>query len=260
MILDTIVTATKKRVEEAKGSNPLAAMKQKAEAMPKCDFRFARALRGEDLSFICEVKKASPSKGLISADFPYLDIARDYAAGGAAAISVLTEPDFFQGSNQYLSEIKEAVDIPLLRKDFIIDEYQIYEAKVIGADAVLLICAILDTDTIGRYREICDCLGLCALVEAHNVREVEGALASGARIIGVNNRDLRTFNVDIHTCVNLRLLVPPDIIFIAESGIRTPEDIDILRRVGVDAVLIGEALMKSGDRQAALRQLKGGGA
>jgi len=259
MILERIVAATQKRVEAAKVEIGLEEMKQKALAMPQGSFRFAGALQGKDIAFICEVKKASPSKGLIAEDFPYLDIAREYEKGGAAAISVLTEPDFFRGNNLYLSEIKNAVEIPLLRKDFIIDEYQLYEAKVIGADAALLICAILDRETIRRYIEICDNMGLDALVEAHDVWEVEAALSAGAKIIGVNNRDLKTFEVDIKTCLALRPLVPEKVIFVAESGIRTAEDIEILRRSGVNAALIGETLMKSHDRVAALRQMKGGG-
>lgn len=258
MILEKIVATTQKRVEAAKAEISLEEMRQKAGAMPQGTCRFGKALRGKDIAFICEVKKASPSKGLIAADFPYLDIAREYEKGGAAAISVLTEPDFFRGNNLYLSEIKNAVEIPLLRKDFIIDEYQLYEAKVIGAEAALLICAILDRETLKRYIGICDRLGLDALVEAHDALEVKAALSAGAKIIGVNNRDLKTFEVDIRTCLALRPLVPENVLLVAESGIGTAEDIDMLRQAGVDAVLIGEALMKSYDRVAALRQLKGG--
>jgi indole-3-glycerol phosphate synthase len=194
---------------------------------------------------------------VISEDFPYLDIAREYEAAGACAISVLTEPDFFQGSNRYLSEISQQVKVPLLRKDFTIDEYQIYEAKVIGADAVLLICALLDTDTIRHYVEICNNLGLSALVEANTAQEVESAVAADAKIIGVNNRNLKTFEVHLETCTALRPLVPDGVLFVAESGIQTAEDIAILRQAGVDAVLIGETLMRSNDKSTALQNLRG---
>jgi indole-3-glycerol phosphate synthase len=228
---------------------------------PENPFAFEQALARKQaagaIAFICEVKKASPSKGVIAADFPYIEIARDYQAAGADAISVLTEPDYFQGSNDYLTEIKEQVTIPVLRKDFIIDAIQIYEASLIGADAILLICSILDTDTIREYLEIADALGLSALVEAHDEAEVEQALAAGARVIGVNNRNLKTFEVDLQNSIRLRQLVPPEILFVSESGIRTAEDIAKLRENGTNAVLIGETLMRSGDKKAALDQLRG---
>ncbi|NLT13738.1 MAG: indole-3-glycerol phosphate synthase TrpC, partial [Clostridiales bacterium] len=218
---------------------------------------FETALKKPGLSFICEIKKASPSSGIIAADFPYLDIARDYERAGADAISVLTEPVYFLGRSEYLKEIREHVSIPVLRKDFIIDDYQLYEARVIGADAVLLICTLLDTKLLRRYLHVCDELGLSALVEAHNETEIQSALSAGARIIGVNNRDLKTFEVDLGNCMCLRPLVPKDIIFVAESGIKTPEDIEILRNAGVDAVLIGETLMRSPDKKAVIKKLKG---
>lgn len=214
-----------------------------------------RALEAPGVSLICEVKKASPSKGLISPDFPYLDIARDYAAAGAAAISCLTEPDYFLGDDRYLQEIAAAVPIPVLRKDFTLYDYQIYEAKVLGAGAVLLICALLDTDTLRRYIEICDTLGLSALVEAHDHREIAGALAAGARVIGVNNRNLKDFTVDVHNSSRYRALVPAGIRFVSESGITTPADIEVLRQNGTDAALIGEALMRAPNRRAAVEAL-----
>jgi indole-3-glycerol phosphate synthase len=220
-------------------------------------FPFEAILRKPGLSFICEVKKASPSKGIIAADFPYLDIARDYELAGADAISVLTEPDYFLGCTDYLTDIRKHVGIPLLRKDFIIDDYQLYESKLIGADAVLLICALLDTETLRQCLSICDDLGLSALVEAHDETEVRSALSAGARIIGVNNRDLKTFEVDLGNCIRLRPLVPKDILFVAESGIKTADDINILHNAGIDAVLIGETLMRSSDKKAALNALRG---
>ena len=245
MILETIAAAAKKRVEAAKKTIPLEEMRRRALALPKGDFRFHQALHKNGVSFICEVKKASPSKGLIAPDFPYMDIAREYEAAGADAISVLTEPEFFLGSDAYLAEISQAVDIPVLRKDFTVDEYQLYEAKVIGADAVLLICALLDTRTIQKYIAICEALGLSALVEAHTEEEVSSALEAGAKIIGVNNRNLKTFEVDLNTCLQLRPLVPEQIVFVAESGIKSGADVERLKKAGVDAVLIGETLMRS---------------
>ena len=218
---------------------------------------FERALAAERISFICEVKRASPSKGLIAPDFPYLEIARSYEEAGASAISCLTEPFYFQGRDRYLSEIAAAVSLPVLRKDFTVDPYMIYEAKALGAAAVLLICAILDDAELAAYLELARELGLSALVEAHTEHEVERALKSGARVIGVNNRDLQTFQVDITTSVRLRKLVPPDRLYVSESGIVTPADVAALRQNGTDAVLIGETLMRSPDRRAALAALRG---
>jgi indole-3-glycerol phosphate synthase len=260
MILDQIVAATAKRVAALKETTTLDGLKSQAKRS-KNPFAFEKALARKqaagEIAFICEVKKASPSKGVIAADFPYLEIARDYQAAGADAISVLTEPDFFQGANDYLTEIKAQVSIPVLRKDFIIDAIQIYEASLIGADAILLICAILTTAQIKEYLGIADALGLSVLVEAHDEAEVKQALAAGARIIGVNNRNLKTFQVDLQNSIRLRQLVPPEILFVSESGIRTAEDIAKLRENGTNAVLIGETLMRSGDKQGALDQLRG---
>lgn len=266
MILEKIAHSTRKRVECAKKKVSVEELKSRifynGKTRPfhnRGNFAFERALRNEGISFICEVKKASPSKGIISPYFPYLEIAESYEKAGANAVSVLTEPEFFEGSDIYLKEISETVSIPVLRKDFIIDEYQIYESKVIGADAVLLICALLDTKTLKKYIGICDQLGLSALVEAHTEEEVLSAINAGARMIGVNNRNLRTFEVDIQNCLTLRKLVPENIIYVAESGIQTPEDIELLKNAGVDAVLIGEALMRSADKQAMLSYLRGCG-
>lgn len=259
MILDNIAASVRKRLEAQKKLVPLDEVKNLAQADIKRSFSFEKALRSGGMSFICEIKRASPSKGHIVSAFPYLQIAEDYEAAGADAISVLTEPDYFLGSAAYLKEIRARVSLPLLRKDFIVDEYQIYESKIIGADAILLICALLDADTLKKYLELSRALGLSALVEAHDAEEVKMAVSAGARIIGVNNRNLKTFEVDIHNCLGLRPLVPNDILFVAESGIKTATDIDTLRKAKVDAVLIGETLMRSEDKKAALEKLRGGG-
>ena len=258
MILDKIVAATKTRVEEAKFQKSLEETRQEAVSSPRRGiFPFEKALKKDGISFICEIKKASPSKGIISNDFKYIETAKEYEEGGADAISVLTEPDFFMGKDQYLTEIKKNVNTPLLRKDFIIDSYQIFEAKNIGASAILLICAILDFDTLKEFMKISYTLGLSCLVETHDEKEIETALNAGARIIGVNNRNLKNFEVDINNSVKLRKLVPDDKIFVSESGIKTKEDIDILRWHKADAVLIGEELMKSGDIKRKISELKG---
>ena len=258
MILDKIVAATKIRVEKAKAVKSPEETRKEAIYMPRREsFIFEKALKKNDMSFICEVKKASPSKGIISQDFRYIDIAKKYESAGADAISVLTEPDFFLGSNKYLTEIKNAVKIPVLRKDFIIDRYQIFEAKNIGADAILLICAILDFYALKEFMTTARDLGLSCLVEAHDEKEVETALKADAGIIGINNRNLKNFEVDINNSIKLRKLVPEDKIFVSESGIKTKEDIDALRWSKVDAVLIGEELMKSGNVKQRLRELRG---
>lgn len=258
MILDTIAEKTRERVKIRKQTVPLEQLRKEAEQLsPDTGFPFERALGKEELSFICEVKKASPSKGLIAPDFPYLQIAGEYEAAGASAISVLTEPEFFLGSDQYLKEIVGKVSIPVLRKDFTVDAYMIYEAKLLGAAAVLLICAILKEEELKSYLALADSLGLSALVEAHDRQEVEMALRCGARIIGVNNRDLKTFQVDITNSVRLRKLVPADILFVSESGMKTAQDIQILRENGTNAVLIGETLMRSPDKRRELDILRG---
>ncbi len=262
MILDTIAQSTRERVARAKQIVPFDVVREKALALAKAEpqenrFRFEAALKGSDIAFICEVKKASPSKGVIAEDFPYVRIARDYEQAGAAAISVLTEPQYFLGNDAYLTEIRRAVTLPVLRKDFTVDDYQIYEAKVIGADSVLLICALLDTSTLRRSLTVCETLGLSAIVEAHTEGEVQSALNAGARIVGVNNRNLKTFEVNIETSLRLRALVPPEVLFIAESGIKTAQDIARLRDAGVNAALVGETLMRSPDKRAMLNALKG---
>lgn len=258
MILETIAQANVKRYNDIQAQTPLEKVKKQALSM-NCDtdFPFEQALRKDGMSFICEVKKASPSKGVIAEDFPYVEIAKDYEKSGASAISVLTEPQWFKGENAYLEEISKDVSIPLLRKDFTVCEYQIYEAKLIGASAVLLICSLLDTETIREWIKTCDTLGLSALVEAHTEDEVKSAVSAGARIIGVNNRNLRDFTVDITNSIRLRSLVPSEILFVAESGIKTRADIAELENAGVNGVLIGETLMRSKDKKAMLDELNG---
>lgn len=257
-ILDTIAEYAMQRVAEAKKILPLEEVKKKALAMDcNTGFPFEKALAANDISFICECKKASPSKGLIAEDFPYLSIAKEYEAAGASCISVLTEPKWFLGSNEYLKEITDAVSIPCIRKDFTVDEYMIYEAKLLGASAVLLICSLLSTDALKKYIEICDQLGLSALVEAHDEEEIASAIKAGARIIGVNNRNLKNFSVDVNNSGRLRSLVPENILFVAESGIKSRADVEALEQAHVDAVLIGETLMRAADKKAMLNELKG---
>ena len=258
MILEEIAARTVQRVAEEKAAVPLSEMKKRAEALDaNTGFPFRKALSGDEISFISEVKRASPSKGLIAPDFPYLDIARDYERAGASAISCLTEPFWFKGRDEYLAEISNAVKIPVLRKDFTVDEYMIYQAKTLGASAVLLICSILSKEQLSEYLGIAHSLGLSALVEAHDEDEVRTALSVGAGIIGVNNRNLRTFTVDINNSARLRKLVPPEVLFVSESGIKTAADIEALRSNGTNAVLIGETLMRSPDKKAALDELRG---
>lgn len=257
-ILDELARHAFERVGAAKTRLSAIEIKSRALSLPKGDLRFKKALGGEDIAFICEVKKASPSKGVIAEDFPYLQIALDYEKAGAAAISCLTEPHWFLGSDEYLREIAENVKIPVLRKDFTVDEYMIYEAKLLGASAVLLICSILSEAQLSEYLALARSLGLSALVEAHNEAEIETAVKIGAEIIGVNNRDLKSFSVDTGNSAHLRDLVPRDRIFVSESGIKTASDVAGLRKIGVDAVLIGETLMRAPDKKAKLDELRGG--
>ena len=258
MILDKIIEATKIRVAQEKQVESPEAVKAAALALPSdTGFPFEAALRQQDFNFICEVKKASPSKGIIAEHFPYLDIAKEYEVAGAAAISVLTEPDFFKGDKKYLQEIASTVKIPVLRKDFIIDEVQIYQAKVWGASAILLICACLDVSTLTKFRELADSLGLSSLVEAHDEHEVQMAIDCGARIIGVNNRNLKDFTVDVQNSVRLRNLVQDDVIFVSESGLETPEDIQVLRDNNIGVALMGETFMRSPNKVEKLAYLYG---
>lgn len=256
-ILEQLADSARERVEQAKKNVSREKIMRLAMSLPKGEFAFEKALRIPELSFICECKKASPSKGVIDWDFPYLQIAREYEMAGADALSVLTEPRWFLGSNRFLQEIASQVSIPCLRKDFTVDDYMIYEAKLLGASAILLICSILSEEQLREYLAICDALGMSALVEAHDKEEVETALKAGARIIGVNNRNLKDFSVDTGNSQKLRAMIPRDVLFVSESGIRCAEDVEKLRTIGTDAVLIGEILMRAEDKQAMLRKLRG---
>ena len=256
-ILDTIAAYARERVARDKEKLPPEEMRElAAQGGPASGRAFQDALRRDGLSFLCEVKKASPSKGLISPDFPYLDIARAYEAAGADCISCLTEPKWFLGSDEIFQTIRQAVSTPMIRKDFTVDEYQIYQAKVMGANAVLLICALLDTQTIARYLSVCHDLGLAALVEAHDGAEIASAVSAGARIIGVNNRNLKDFSVDFSNAARLRDLIPPECVYVAESGVSSPEDAAALKAIGADAALVGEMLMRAQDKGAMLAALR----
>lgn len=259
-ILDQLAVSARERVNEARRKLPFEQLRKQAlspTASKSERFAFENALKKPGLSFICECKKASPSKGLIAPDFPYLQIAREYEEAGADCISVLTEPKWFLGSDGNLREIADAVKIPCLRKDFTVDEYMICEAKVLGASAVLLICSILEEEQMKEYIGLCDELGLSALAEAHDEAEVETALRAGARMIGVNNRNLRDFSVDTANSTRLRKLIPQDVLFVSESGVHSAEDVAALSEIGADAVLVGEALMRAADKKAKLRELRG---
>lgn len=260
MILDKIACATRRRLDAAMKAVPADEMARRAEESPRLSgFPFEAALRGSDLRFICEIKRASPSKGLIAAEFHPCEIARAYERAGAAAISVLTEPEFFLGSLDHLLEARAASTLPILRKDFVLDAYQLYEARAAGASAVLLICALLEAPNLRDLIALADRLGLSALVEAHDEGEVDKALSAGARVVGVNNRDLQTFQVDLNVSLRLRNRVPSAVIFVAESGISAPEDVKRLREAGIDAALVGEALMRALDPASALQALRGDG-
>lgn len=255
-ILTRIANRTRERIAKEEQEIPVEVLKEKIAAMPSAP-DFYKALKKDGMSFICEVKKASPSKGVIAEDFPYTEIAMDYEKAGAVAISCLTEPFWFMGLDRYVEEIAGKVSIPILRKDFTINEYMIYQARAMGASAVLLICAILTDEELKGYRELAESLGMHALVETHDEEEIKRAVDSGAKIIGVNNRDLRTFTVDVNTSLRLKKLVPDDKVFVSESGIKTPEDVKKLYDNHTDAVLIGETLMRADDKKAMLDNLKG---
>lgn len=256
-ILEQLARHAQERTEQAKSKTSFEEIKRQALNLPKGDFAFENALKGKDIAFICECKKASPSKGLIAPYFPYLEIAKEYQEGGADCLSVLTEPKWFLGSSQYLKDIAANVSLPCLRKDFTVDPYMIYEAKLLGAAAVLLIVSILTQEELKHYINICDELGLSALVEAHDQFELEQALNAGARIVGVNNRNLKDFSVDTDNSRRLRELVPKEVLFVSESGVSGAEDVKRLRDIGADAVLIGESLMRAPDKKAKLAELRG---
>ena len=256
-ILDQLAAHARERVAADMEENCLDVMRELALQGGRGDgAAFLSALQKPGLSFICEVKRASPSKGLIAKEFPYLDIAKEYEAAGADAVSCLTEPKWFLGSDDIFREIRSEIKTPMLRKDFTVDEYQIFQAKVMGADAVLLICAILDTKTVAKYLELCDALGLAALVEAHDEAEIRSAVSAGAKIIGVNNRNLKDFSVDFSNAARLRDLIPPTCVYVAESGVSKPEDAAALRSIGADAVLMGEVLVRARDKAALLAQMR----
>ena len=256
-ILEQLADYARERTEQGKRKRSLEELKKQALSLPDKKFEFENAIKRPGLSFICECKKASPSRGIIVHDFPYVQIAKEYEAAGAECISVLTEPKWFLGSNEYLKRIAGAVSVPCLRKDFTVDEYMIYEAKVLGASAVLLICSILSKEQIREYIQICDMLGLSALVEAHDEREVQMAVDAKSRIIGVNNRNLKDFSVDTDNSRRLREQIPTEILFVSESGVQSAKDVKKLREIGADAVLIGETLMRAADKKAKLRELRG---
>lgn len=255
-ILDEITAYAKKRVDEDKKTVPIEELKERCKDLEKGGHGFIKKLKKEGLGFICEVKKASPSKGIISEPFPYINIAEEYEKAGADCISCLTEPKWFLGSDEIFEAIRSKAGIPMLRKDFTVDVYQIYQAKLMGADAVLLICAVLEREELERYLEICGMLGLDALVEAHDEKEIKSAVAAGAKIIGVNNRNLKDFSVDISNAERMREAIPWECVYVAESGIKSADDIARIKKAGADAVLIGEMLMRSEDKTAALRKLK----
>ncbi len=256
-ILDQLADHARERVRTAEKTLSFAQIRRQALSLPKGGFAFEKALAGPAMSFICECKKASPSKGVIAEEFPYLQIAREYEAAGASAVSVLTEPKWFLGRDRYLEEIAADVKIPCLRKDFVVDAYMLYQAKLLGASAVLLICAILSREQLKEYRGICDELGLSALVEAHDEDEVGMALEAGARVIGVNNRNLKDFTVDTDLSARLRNLIPREVLFVSESGVKNAEDVRKRTETGADAVLIGEALMRAPDKKEKLDGLRG---
>ncbi len=257
MILDDIIAKQKERIKKEKEEKSFDVIKREAEEIALLEnFVFEDSLKNKDFAFICEIKKASPSKGVIVENFPYIDIAKEYEKAGASAISVLTEPNFFKGNDKYLQEVARTVKIPVLRKDFIIDEYQIYQAKLIGAAAVLLICGVLEEKTLKSFLNTAKSLKLSCLVETHSQDEIKKALNVGAEIVGINNRDLKTFTVDINTSLKLRKYVPEDKIIISESGIKTAEDIKVLKQAGFNAALIGESMMRSKNKRQFISQLK----
>jgi indole-3-glycerol phosphate synthase len=277
MILDTLAQATKKRIDGQKQLKSLEALKQELSekairgelVLPDKEksfeenfnnpslYRFEKNLKGKGIHIIAEVKKASPSKGLIDPNFDYMKVARDYEMAGVDCVSCLTEPDYFKGSDEIFMEIRRALKTPMIRKDFTVDEYMIYQAKLMGADCILLICAILDDEALISYYKLADSLGLSVLVETHDEEEMERALKIGARMIGVNNRNLKDFTVDIGNSIRLRKMVPENVIFVAESGIKTREDIKELEDCGTNGVLIGETFMRAADKAKELKLLKG---
>lgn len=256
MILEALANHAKERVVAAKKIESLESIRTRAYALGKGDFIFEKVLKAEGSHVICEIKKASPSKGIISEAFPYIEIAKEYERIGASCISCLTEPKWFLGSDEIFKAIREVVKVPMLRKDFTVDAYQLYEAKCMGAECVLLIVSLLSDVQLSTYLEICEELGLSALVETHDATEIERAIRSGARMIGVNNRNLKNFKVDVNHAANLRALVPKELVFVAESGIQTPHDLEPFKSLGVNGVLVGEAMMRASDKRALLQSFQ----
>ena len=260
MILDDIVAVKQKKLSDLMQKMPLDALQKKIEDRPANPKDFHHALKKPGISVIAEVKKASPSKGVIKSDFDPETIARQYNEYGADAVSVLTEEDFFLGCNEYLKTVKAVTHIPVLRKDFIIDIWQVYESRMIGADAILLIVGILTDKQLRTYRETAQSLGMHALVEVHNEEELARALDSGTEIVGINNRNLKTFDVSLETTEKLASKISPGKTIVSESGIKNAEDIRYLKQLGVDAVLVGETLMRAGSIKDQLDQFKQAGA
>jgi len=258
-ILQTIAQSNRERVEKAKKTCSAESVRREAESRPKISFPFEKAIRhSKEMAFICECKKASPSKGVIAESYPYLNIALEYERAGATAISVLTEPNWFLGQLIHLEDIARTVKIPCLRKDFVVDPYMIYEARIHGASAVLLIAAILEEEEIRDGIARCDELGMTALVEAHDEAEVEKALSAGARVLGINHRNLTDFSMDFSRSQVLRSMIPESVLFVAESGVKEPRDVRKLKLIGADAILIGETMMKATDKKATLEALRNG--
>lgn len=254
MILDQILLDTKKRVKKLYQRHPLESWKSKADKVPLSNFKFHRTIENNSFSIIAEIKKASPSKGMIDKAFDYKQIAKDYKEAGVNCISVLTEPYHFSGRNEYIQTVKQISELPVLRKDFIIDEIQIYESVLLGADCILLICKALSLKQLTKFLQIAETLQLSALVEAHTLEDVTMALQANAKMIGVNNRDLQTFEVDLQTSLTLRESVPSDVMFVSESGIKTVNDIKRIKTGNINAVLIGETLMRSKDKKMLIKE------
>ena len=256
-ILDKLADLSRDRAKREQETVSAEELREQAKALGKGNGEaFISALKKPGISFICEIKKASPSKGLISPDFPYLKIAEAYEQAGADCISCLTEPEYFLGSDDIFREVREKVNLPMLRKDFTVCEYQLDQARVMGANAALLIVSLMDERTLAAYLEHCEELGIAALVETHDEEEIRTAVSTGAKIIGVNNRNLKDFSVDFGNAARLRDRIPPECIYVAESGVRTPEDVQRLRQIGADAALIGETLMRAEDPAETLKSLR----
>ncbi len=256
-ILDKLADLSRERAKREQETVSAEELREQAKALGKGNGEaFLSALKKPGISFICEIKKASPSKGLISPDFPYLKIAAAYEQAGADCISCLTEPEYFLGSDDIFREVRKKVSLPMLRKDFTVSGYQLDQARVMGANAALLIVSLMDEKTLSAYLEHCEELGIAALVETHDEEEIRRAVSAGAKIIGVNNRNLKDFSVDFGNAARLRDRIPPECIYVAESGVRTPEDVQRLRQIGADAALIGETLMRAEDPAETLKSLR----